>query len=174
MKLHINRKKRKTIERVISIAIVLCMTFSMGSSYVVAGADDIAAESRMPGENSAGVSAGPESGNINEDANPEQPNTELTTGTTEEGPDSDAAPSDPTQAPDGTPAPEITQSPEGTDSPVTEQTPVPEATGSPAPAQTPQPTQTPAVPEEDFSDLMSFDELSGLATETVGDRKSVV
>nr|WP_297864295.1 InlB B-repeat-containing protein [uncultured Acetatifactor sp.] len=231
MKLHINRKKRKTIERVISIAIVLCMTFSMGSSYVVAGADDIAAESRMPGENSAGVSAGPESGNINEDANPEQPNTELTTGTTEEGPDSDAAPSEPTQAPDGTPAPEngqspegtpnpetsqnpegtpnpetsqnpegtpnpetsqspegtpapetsqspegtpapeITQSPEGTDSPVTEQTPVPEATGSPVPAQTPQPTQTPAVPEEDFSDLMSFDELSGLATETVGATK---
>ncbi|WP_276950378.1 DUF7601 domain-containing protein [Acetatifactor muris] len=243
MKLHINRKKRKSIERVISIAIVLCMTFSMGSSYVVAGADDIAAESRMPGEDPAGMAAGPESGNINEDANPEQPNTELTTGTTEEGPDSDAAPSEPTQALDGTPDPEtsqspegtqtpetsqspegtqtpetsqspegtqtpettqspegtqtpettqspeatpnpqptqnpegtsnpeITQSPEATDSPVTEQTPVPEATGSPVPTQTPQPTQTPAVPEEDFSDLMSFDELSGLATETVGATK---
>ena len=64
MKLHINRKKRKGIRRVISIALVLCMTVSMGSSYVVAGAADIALESQILEEKSAAVEAGQNSESV--------------------------------------------------------------------------------------------------------------
>ena len=48
MKLHRNRKDKNNMKRFICLALALCLTFSMGSSYVSAG------EMNTPGENTAG------------------------------------------------------------------------------------------------------------------------
>ena len=56
MKLHINRKKRTGIKRFISMALVLCMLFTMDSSYVVAEASDMTGENQISGQTIAGTS----------------------------------------------------------------------------------------------------------------------
>lgn len=76
MKLHINRKKIKIIKRFVSIVLILCMTFSMGSSYMVAGAT----EGQTTEENPAGYDVAEENDAVdpeeNPDTNPEEPTEE--------------------------------------------------------------------------------------------------
>lgn len=60
MKLHMNRKKRSNVKRIISLALVCCMTFSMGSSYVSAGELNVpAAENEAAGYSIGGVESVP-------------------------------------------------------------------------------------------------------------------
>ena len=209
MKLHINRKKRTGIKRFISMALVLCMLFTMDSSYVVAEASDMTGENQISGQTIAGTSLenGTEGMEGNTAQNAEQPTagTETTTGSEslnenqdqntniDENQDPAQPPSDDqdpnvVQDPDAVQTPEETETPEEVGTPEAVQTPnaaqtpgeaqdpnavrtpTPEAVQSPAPAVTPEASQSPApnqtpipaVPEEDFSDLMSLDELTSL------------
>ncbi|MCI9143156.1 MAG: hypothetical protein HFH87_11145, partial [Lachnospiraceae bacterium] len=240
MKLHINRKKRKGIRRFISIALVLCMTFSIGSPYVTAEASNTTVESPMPEEKSAAVETGQNSESVvrpaeDNSSDTSQDKAEATGGDTKkdgapadddqnekENINIEETPSDTTPAPDGTPAPETTQDPDSTGNPENtlgpdstenpkatpvpettenpEATPAPETTGNPENTQAPEKTESPAqtqtpeavqspkpevtpeasqspapgqtpvpeIEEEDFSDLMSLDELTGLSMETAG------
>lgn len=59
MKLHMNRKKRSKVKRFVSLALVCCLTLSMGSSYVSAGeVNPPAIEGGIAGQSADGTEIG--------------------------------------------------------------------------------------------------------------------
>ena len=187
MKLHMNRKKRSKVKRFISLALVCCLTLSMGSSYVRAGEmnpTQVNGGSAEPSGNETD-SVPVENQLLNEDSNIEETPTDATPtpDATEEPTDATPMPETTEEPADATPMPEATATPTATDAPETTATPAatevpkatdapaatdaPETTASPEPTDapetttSPEPTDAPAIvaPEEEPEDF------SGLLTE---------
>ncbi len=150
MKLHINRKKRTGIKRSISMALVLCMLFTMDSSYVVAEASDMTGENQISGQTIAGTSLenGTEGteGNTAQNAEQTTAGTETTTGSESLNENQDQNTNidenqDPAQPPSDDQDPNVVQDPDAVQTP--EETETPEAVRTPGEAQDPNAVQTP-------------------------------
>ena len=151
MKLHINRKKRTGIKRFISMALVLCMLFTMDSSYVVAEASDMTGENQISGQTIAGTSLenGTEGteGNTTQNAEQTTAGTETTTGSESLNENQDQNTNidenqDPAQPPSDDQDPNVVQDPDAVQTP--EETETPEEVGTPEAVQTPNAAQPPS------------------------------
>ncbi len=175
MKLHRNRKKRNNMKRFISLALVCCMTLTMGSSYVSAGemnppavdggaavqsmggVEAVSLDPQEAGDSDINIEGTPSGTEQQSGGNPEAPKepvpaeTPVTPGTPAPGEDTEA-PKDPATSE----APKTTEEPASTDAPETTQTPTPgenteapaeapETTETPVPAETPEATEEPAA-----------------------------